>query len=272
MTLPWRLLRDRAASGVWNMAVDETLAASALQRGVCSLRFYRWDGPWLSLGYGQRASAEKFEVCRRVGVGVVRRVSGGRAVLHGGDLTYSISAPSQRLPAGLQASYELVARALLGALVELGVRAERSQPGSTGPRRSEFDCFAAPIADEICVAGRKLVGSAQRRAGGALLQHGSIRLWPDPPAVARACELHGARATSLRQVGCGVSFEELEEACAGAFRAVLGVCLEPGELAAPERQQARVRCCFRATDALRAPPLTAASIAPEASRVQIDDR
>jgi len=272
MAIAWRLLRDGAASGVWNMAVDETLAASALQSGVCSLRLYRWDGPWLSLGYGQRPSTEKVEACRRAGVGVVRRVSGGGAVLHGGDLTYSVTAPSRRMPAGLRASYELVARVLLGALGELGVAAERSRASGSGPGRSGFDCFAAPIADEICVAGRKLVGSAQRRAGGALLQHGSIRLWPDPPSVARACELRGTAATSLREVGCDVSFEELEEACAGAFRSVLGVRLQTGELTAPERQQARLRCCFRATDPLRAPLLTAASIAPEASRVQIDGR
>jgi lipoate-protein ligase A len=253
----WRLLRDGVASGPWNMGVDEALLARAARDGTCSLRFYRWDGPWLSFGYAQSPSLDVLEACRSVGVGCVRRATGGRAVLHGCDLTYSISAPSHQLPGGLQASYELACRAWLDALLGLGVRAERSVPDASGSRPARishpFDCFAAPAADEICVLGRKLVGSAQRRAAGALLQHGSIRLRPDSPAAARASGGSGAGATSLQEVGCTASPEALEDACQEAFRRLLGVRFEIAELTDEERDQARQRCVFCAEDPFFAP-------------------
>ena len=270
--MPWRLLRDGAASGPWNMGVDEALLASAAHRDSCSLRFYRWDGSWLSLGYGQRPSLDVLEACRGVGVGVVRRATGGRAVLHGCDLTYSISAPWQQLPGGLQGPYELASRALLQVLLGLGIRAECSAPDAAGPGPGEFACFAAPGAYELCVAGRKLVGSAQRRVVGALLQHGSIRLRPDPRAAARAAGLSGAGATSLQEVGCRESPEALEEACVEAFQRLLGSRFEAGELTDEEREQARERCKSHSLDPLATPPLAAAPAPRESSRAQFGGR
>jgi len=88
----WRLLRDAAAAGPWNMGVDEALLETAIAEGRPALRLYRWEGPWLSLGYGQTFDAAQREACAAAGVGVVRRVTGGRAVLHGGDLTYAVAA------------------------------------------------------------------------------------------------------------------------------------------------------------------------------------
>ncbi len=84
MPRAWRLLLDDAGSGFWNMAVDQALLESASLDGVASLRLYTWQGPWLSLGYGQRLEEERRAACDAAGVGVVRRVTGGRAVLHGG--------------------------------------------------------------------------------------------------------------------------------------------------------------------------------------------
>lgn len=235
------------------MGVDEALLVSAARDGRCSLRLYRWDGPWLSLGYAQRLLPGLLEECRGAGVGVVRRASGGRAVLHGCDLTYSIGAPEHRLRPGRRASYELVSRVLLEALLAVGVRARRSAQSTPGPGRNEFDCFAAAAADEICVSGRKLVGSAQRWAGGVLLQHGSIRLRPDPASATRAAELSEAGATSLYEQGCEASSEVLEEAFLAAFRRLCGARLQVGQLTDKEREQARRRCLSHAENPVVAP-------------------
>lgn len=240
------------------MGVDEALLASALRTGRPSLRFYCWQGPWLSLGYGQILDRGRIEACERAGVGVVRRVTGGRAVLHGSDLTYSLAAREDQLPAGLMASYELVAGVLIRALEALGVEAIASplprreafphrfqtdlKRAASRPNAVDFDCFARPAGREICVGGRKLAGSAQRRIKGGILQHGSIRLAPDPPDARRTSSLSGAGATSLTELGANSDPEVLRVACAEAFEPVLGG-LEAGELTAEERAGAddRVR-------------------------------
>ncbi|NNL66067.1 MAG: hypothetical protein HKP30_07495, partial [Myxococcales bacterium] len=172
----WRLLIHGAGTGAWNMGVDEALLDSA-RRGQATLRLYRWEGPWLSLGYGQRLSETRRAACAAAGVGLVQRMTGGLAVLHGGDLTYTVAAPAALLPPGLRASYCLVADALCAAFGALGVTLEREPDCTPGHRpsgrRRGFDCFAVPAPDELLAGGRKLAGSAQRRAGGAVLQHGS---------------------------------------------------------------------------------------------------
>lgn len=249
---PLRLLVDAAASGPWNMAVDEVLLAAARSSGRATLRLYRWSGPWLSLGYAQRPEPARLAACAEAGVGVVRRVTGGRAVLHGADLTYALAAPAARLPAGLAGSYARVADALLAALASIGVTAERERGGG-GP--GGFDCFAGRAAQEVLASGKKLVGSAQRRAGGALLQHGSIRLCGDAPAARAAAGLEPGSATSLAELGYGAGVEELSEACAKAFAEALGAVLEPGGLSPRELSLVRARSTDRARDALSAPPI-----------------
>ena len=241
------------------MGVDEALMATAVSTGRPAIRFYRWKGPWLSLGYGQSVSAERLEVCERAGVGWVRRVSGGRAVLHGGDLSYALASRESQLPAGLSASYELVAGALLEALRAIGVRAVARSASSGRPREpfphrfgsqvgeaaatrpSAFDCFARAAGREICVSGQKLAGSAQRRAGGGVLQHGSIRLRPDTPAARHASSLSGSRATSLAELGVDPNPEALQDACVKSFAEDLGAVFEPSSLAGSERDWAHLR-------------------------------
>ena len=235
----WRLLLDGDAHGFWNMGVDEALAASAAAGGPATLRLYAWRGAWLSLGYAQRASPERAGACRAAGTGVVRRATGGRAVLHGSDLTYAVAAHESALPDGLGATYELVGDALADAVAGLGIAAERAIP--TGAAGAGFDCFAAPAGDEFCVDGRKLVGSAQLRAGGAVLQHGSLRLAPDPPEACRAAGLPGSAATSLVEIGCAASAERVRALLVAAFEAALGASLRPGQLNRAERDLARNR-------------------------------
>lgn len=236
---PWRLLLDGDGHGFWNMGVDEELVATAARGGPATLRLYGWRGPWLSLGYAQHRSFERAGACRAAGAGVVRRATGGRAVLHGADLTYAVAAPEAALPEGLRATYALLAGALAEALAALGVAAERAPAGPA--EGAGFDCFAAPAGDELCVGGRKLVGSAQLRAGGAVLQHGSLRLAPDPLAVRQAVGLPGSGATSLVETGCVVAPERLRALLVEAFEAALGATLQPGSLSASERDRARCR-------------------------------
>jgi len=217
----WRLRSDAALGGVDNMRLDAMLLEQAAQRGRCTLRLYEWRGPWLSLGYGQPASPERLALCEAAAVGVVRRMTGGGAVLHGCDLTYSVAAPEDALPEGLAGSYRWIGAILVEALGSLGLQVSRSA-GAERSRR-EFDCFAAPAVDEICVAGRKLVGSAQRRSGGALLQHGSIRLRPDPATARVASGLAAlGTGTSLSEEGANVDARQLREALISAFEARLG--------------------------------------------------
>jgi lipoate-protein ligase A len=235
------LVLDGEAPGPWNMGVDEALLASAIDAGVSTLRLYRWCGPWLSLGYAQKFDREKLATASRAGVGLVRRVTGGRAVLHGGDLTYAIAAPDSRLPPGLRGSYEHVAAALREALASLGVVADAVTAAELEPRPARFDCFADLAADEICVAGRKLVGSAQRRVAGGVLQHGSIRMAADPPGIRAAVGLDPHGSTSLREIGLSCPEELLIEAVVSAFSRALGGPLIAAPLTAAESRMARNR-------------------------------
>lgn len=228
------MILDGAAPGPWNMAVDGALLASAIEGSTPTLRFYTWRGPWLSLGYGQPRDPRRLAACRSAGVGVVRRPTGGRAVLHGGDLTYALAASETLLPAGLHASYRLVADALLEAMRSLGVPVQRSGPASSGQRAS-FDCFARLVPNELCAEGRKLAGSAQRRRAGGVLQHGSLRVFPDPPSACVAAGQGGGAATSLRELGIAAPLEVVRDRCAEALAAALCARLVPGHLEPTER-------------------------------------
>jgi lipoate-protein ligase A len=229
--------------GPLNMGLDEVLLRGAVATGVPCLRFYTWDGPWLSVGYAQPFDASRLPALAAAGVGFVRRVTGGKAVLHGSDLTYSVAAPNGVLPDGVRESYEAIADALLAALGSLGVAATRSGEGARAPGPGVFDCFEAPAADEICLAGRKLSGSAQRRVGGGFLQHGSIRLRPDPPSAVAAVvpSGRGLGGTSLEEAGRPVSAAILAEACRAAFEDRFGARFEPDRISPPELREARRR-------------------------------
>lgn len=178
----WRLLRSGAADGVTNMATDAALLAHARRSGEATLRLYGWDAPTLSLGRHERAR-DLFDPARlrSAGVGVVRRPTGGRALLHHREVTYSVTAPAT-LTQG--ESYAAINALLLDALARLGVRATLATPRGRPLRPEGAACFAEPGAGEVVVDGAKLVGSAQLREDGALLQHGSILLADDQPMIA----------------------------------------------------------------------------------------
>ena len=166
------------------MALDGALLDRARASGETVLRVYGWRRPTLSLGRNQRArGVYDGSAAAARGIEVVRRPTGGRAVLHHREVTYSVTGPA---PAdhGLGESYALVNRLLLDGLLTLGVRAELARPAGRSPLPTGAPCFETPTAGELVVDGRKLVGSAQYRERDAYLQHGSILIQDDQPLLA----------------------------------------------------------------------------------------
>lgn len=224
------------------MGIDEALLATAIASRIPTVRFYHWQGPWLSLGYAQRETEFSLTECMRAGVGVVRRVTGGGAVLHGCDLTYCLAAPEDFLPPGLHGSYGLVAGAMLKAFEALGIQAMRKSPEGALRGVRGFDCFALPVADEICAEnGKKLVGSAQRRVGGGVLQHGSIRLAPDSALASAAAGVAPTASTSLRELGVTEDVPSVREALVLALGAALGAEFFVGAITESEQEYVEKR-------------------------------
>ena len=254
----WRFLNTGRSDGAANMAVDETLL-QGVESGTSppTLRVYAWAPPTVSIGHSQRASAElDLEACRRFGFGVVTRPTGGRAVLHAGELTYSVTGPSGEAPLGssIGETYRAVAAALLLALSRLGVEAELA-PVPTAPReRGEAapPCFVSAGRHEVVVGGRKLVGSAQRRTGQAVLQHGSLLLDPSHVRLADVMRLRreSDREAVRRALAAGtvdlstllsreVTFGEVAGAVRSGFERAWGVAFTEGSLTEQEEDAAR---------------------------------
>jgi len=172
------------APGAWNMAVDQALMDSARDGGV-TLRLYGWEPGCLSFGRNQAAHG-RYDGTRAAarGIDVVRRPTGGRSVFHYRELTYSVTAPADEW-GGLRDAYLRINRALAAGLRDLGVPATVVDAGESGPtpRPTVRACFRDPLPGEVVADGRKLIGSAQWRDGGALLQHGSVLLYNDQHTV-----------------------------------------------------------------------------------------
>ncbi|MBX7118324.1 MAG: hypothetical protein K1X31_04910 [Gemmatimonadaceae bacterium] len=189
----WRLLRSASADGATNMATDAALLACARRDRIATLRLYGWDAPTLSLGRHERARGViDPTACAARGIGVVRRPTGGRALLHHREVTYSVTAPATL---SLAESYAAINALLLAGLARLGVAAAPAAPRGRPLRPEGAACFAEPAAGELIVGGRKLVGSAQLREDGAMLQHGSILLADDQPLI-EALRVQEAKASA----------------------------------------------------------------------------
>lgn len=210
----WRLLRTPPGSGPWNMAVDVALGRClGPDEGV--LRLYSWSHPTLSLGRNQSA-VQRYRTFAAAELSgrVVRRPTGGGEVLHDRELTYSVVLPSRAL-GGPRATYKTLHSALLEAILSLGIRAQLAQPEGASPKPDDGICFGRPVMDEIEASGRKVVGSAQARISGALLQHGSVL--PESPTGKLATLAAGG--TSLAQIACKtVSFRTIARAVEQAMR------------------------------------------------------
>jgi lipoate-protein ligase A len=240
MGAAWRLLVEDDGPGAWNMAVDEAML-EALRLGLAppTLRLYRWARPTLSLGYAQAPAAIDLAAAAAAGVDVVRRPTGGRAVLHAGDFTYAVAASG--LPPGVAASYRALAGGIIAALRALGLPAELA-PGTLPPGRTAA-CFASATPADLVVAGRKVVGSAQVRRAGAVLQHGTLYLARPAALAARLLpDEGGAGVADLGELlGAAPAWADVRDAFAAGFAAAFGATLAPGGLTAWERDRAAAR-------------------------------
>jgi lipoate-protein ligase A len=248
----WRLLLHPPAHGAWNMAVDEAILEEAIGgKNTTTLRLYSWKPPCLSLGYAQPLSDIDLERLQAFRWDLVRRPTGGRAILHTDELTYSVIGPQSdpRLAGGVLESYQVLAQALLRSLRVLAVPAESSpnpalpaEAGGKGPV-----CFEVPSNYEITVDGKKLVGSAQARRREGVLQHGSLPLYGDLSRIlqvlafddedqrdAAGLRLVQRAATLESIIGYPPEMQAVEQAFIDAFQETLNVDLLLGELSSAE--------------------------------------
>jgi len=190
-TSDWRFLNTAFGNAFFNMAVDEQLVRSvSSQASLPTVRVFGWKPAAVSFGYAQKIGREiDLEEVRRRGIDIVRRPTGGRAVLHWNELTYSVVCPADHPVVGGNISevYRAISQCLVTGLESLGIDA-RLEPGRTpvpSPRGKDVTspCFSSTSQFEITLQGRKLIGSAQRRIGDTVLQHGSLLLGPEHKQV-----------------------------------------------------------------------------------------
>ena len=241
-----RVIRHDALDGAFNMAVDDALFQLAEQRQntIPVLRLYRWQRPTLSLGRHQQvADATRGSELERLDVRVVRRPTGGRAVLHDHELTYAFVSPVRGPFSSLTSSASYLSEILGHAFGSLGLPVTSGSPSSPssyrGPR-GRLPCFAASGRYELNHHGRKLAASAQRRGRWAFLQHGSLPFHFDADGTRRLTgatgELKGVGLEQLLERR--VTPQELGDALVEAFERGLGELARPSELDAAERELA----------------------------------
>lgn len=266
----WRVILAPPASGAWNMAVDEAILESVIAgESPSTLRLYAWEPACLSLGYAQPVADVDRAALEKRGFELVRRPTGGRAILHGDELTYSVigTESDPRLAGGVLESYCNLSLALLEALRLLGIPAQAldkppAQRDSTENLAVENSlahkaanqnpvCFEVPSNYEITSQGKKLVGSAQARRKEGVLQHGTLLLYGDLTRIIQVLKFRDQaareraagrlveRATTAEAAsGRIISWEEASLAYVQAFARVLNLELKPGELTPSERARA----------------------------------
>lgn len=253
---PWRLLPFLSCDPFDAMAVDEALfRLQDRRRNPPTLRFFGWTRRTVSIGYFQDAHREvNLKACIEEGVALVRRPTGGKAVIHDRDLCYSVTGRTD-LPAfsgGLTDTYRFIGRCLARGLAGLGLSVSTpGDEGGAGEINRDAFCFARPSRYEILVKGRKICGSAQSRSRGAFLQQGSLlidfdRDLPDR-LLQRAVRASGGRkdvleeqVTSLRGEGLeAIGREALASALRSGFEEILGIPLVAGSLTGEEESLAR---------------------------------
>ena len=252
----WRLIltpAGRGARGAWNMAVDEAILEHLGRReSLPTLRLYAWDPASLSLGHSQPfADVDRARLGAR-GWEVVRRATGGRAILHTDELTYSVigRAEDPVLAGGVLESYNRIAQALLFAVKDLGLAVEMKEGRTDDKAMPNPVCFEVPSTHEITVGGKKLIGSAQARKKEGVLQHGSLPLTGDLTRICQALvfENEAARenaaqrllrraATVESALGYAVTWDTAAQAFVRAFESQLGLCFDRGELSESESER-----------------------------------
>lgn len=189
--MKWRLLKHRISSAFENMAIDEAIFRETVaKQKPPTLRFFGWHPSAVSIGYFQNVDEEiNVERCRATGVDIVRRMTGGKAVYHHDEVTYSLTASGVEkiFPDDIILTYELISRGLVRGLSILGISADPAVvDGAALKKKTKLSstCFWAPSTRELLVGGKKICGSAQVRTRGAFLQHGSMLMTFDGSATA----------------------------------------------------------------------------------------
>ncbi len=236
MKRTWRLIDSGRCRASFNMALDEAIAMLVRKSGLQpALRLYGWERPAVSLGCFQRASDIDIRHCRSNGIPIVRRATGGRAILHGDELTYSFSAKTDEEPfsKGLLESYRHISEAFSLAFRRIGVEAESKDRREKGSVLAGSPlCFQTSSYGEILVDDKKVVGSAQKRWDDCLLQQGSIPYSYDRDALLKifggeklaALQNH---STGLREIVPGLDEDGFKRNVASAFVEAFGISLVP---------------------------------------------
>ena len=250
----WRLLLTPPARGAWNMAVDESILVH-IGRGESSptLRLYAWEPACLSLGYAQPITDVDSARLKARGWEVVRRATGGRAILHTDELTYSVIAPGDepRVSGTVLESYNRLAQALSLAVKNLGIPVVMKEGTNGNSTDLNPICFEVPSTYEITTNGKKLIGSAQARKKEGVLQHGSLPLTGDLARICHALVFENeavrgaaierllARATTVESaLGRTVDWDTAAQAFVHAFEAQLAITFKRGELSDSESSMA----------------------------------
>ncbi|WP_404443315.1 lipoate--protein ligase family protein [Sutcliffiella horikoshii] len=252
----WRFIDSQNQSPAFNMALDEKLLEWHSEGLIPpTIRFYGWNPPTLSVGYFQKAEKEiNMERVRGLGLGFVRRPTGGRGVLHDKELTYSVIVTEEHpeMPQSVTEAYRVISEGILEGFKALGLdayfaipRTEEEKEGLKNPRSSV--CFDAPSWYELVVEGRKVAGSAQTRQKGVILQHGSILLdidedllfslfnYPSERVKERMQKNFKNKAVAINALReTPVTIEEAKKAFYDGFEKGLNITLEPHELTEAE--------------------------------------
>ncbi|MBO0779390.1 MAG: lipoate--protein ligase family protein [Ktedonobacteraceae bacterium] len=246
-TLIYRYIDTGIQDAALNMAIDEAILVHHINGEVPpTLRVFRWRQPSISLGRFQNIEREiASEICEQLGVALVRRPTGGRAVYHRDEFTYSIVIGKRNgVPAGVIPAYAYLAQGLLAALRELGIQAELSDERVR--KNPSAACFASSTQADLTSDGFKLVGSAQVWKDESLLQQGSLPLkdraaeffamlrFPSEEARQEALEQYNQKTTPLNTFAPQASWEMVAQAFQYGFSEALGVRFEPGVLSAEE--------------------------------------
>ena len=238
-----RLIIDpEFGDGFYNMALDMALADAVRQgRSAATVRFYGWNPPAISLGYNQRAGEIDPAACAAAGIDVVRRPTGGRAVFHKDEFTYSVAAREDHplLGGTVLETYRTIAGALIAGLRGLGIEAEmvKSGAGAPGGQRAA-SCFAAAGRYEVTVNGRKIIGSAQRRIDGVILQQGSLLLAQPQQVPELGLQDSGGAVTAAQLLGRKVEFDEAARAMAAGFTQAWEMSFERAAISGDEHAAA----------------------------------
>jgi lipoate-protein ligase A len=248
--MTWRFINYQRYNAFENMAIDESIFRETIKdKKKPTIRFYGWRPAAVSIGYFQHPQTEvDIAQCSNMGVDIVRRLTGGRAVFHSDEITYSVVADAQEksFPANILGTYKVISDCLVQGLAYLGIKANLATVcRAANAMDMKSCCFSIASRNELLVAGRKICGSAQMRTKGGFLQHGSLLLTFDPvkalSVILPSCtpqqlaELSKAVAAINEEITSPLEPKEIIESLKKGFTDILGVeiveePLTPGEI------------------------------------------